>query len=310
MKTLITGATGFVGRQLVPLLQQPIITSRSPDKARRLFGEQVADVIPWDPVAAPLELDPSVEIGTVINLMGEGIDGRWSAEKKKRIETSRVIGTRHLVQGLVQRQQKPDALISTSAVGFYGTRGDEVIDENDAPGGQQQGCSTTETFLATLCQQWEEEASAAAVAGIRVALVRVGIVLGRQGGALKKMIPIFRACLGARMGSGRQYFPWIHVDDLVRLYVYLCEHPVTGPVNGTAPNPVTNREFTEQLAKKLRRPGFFSAPKFAIKLILGEFGESLFFSQRVVPRVAAEHGFQFEFADLPAALDDLLASQD
>ena len=304
MTVLVTGATGFVGRQLVPLLNKPLVTSRDPGKAQRIFGDQISGAVAWDPNTEELQLDQPVE--TVVNLMGEAIDGRWTAAKKHRIRQSRVDGTRNLVQGLVKLQEKPAALISTSAVGYYGTRGDEVIDENDPPGGQDPDSGSCEKFLAEVCQQWEEQAAAAAVAGIRVALVRVGIVLGTDGGALKKMVPIFRWCLGARFGSGKQYFPWIHVRDLARLFVFLCENDVAGPVNGTAPNPVTQREFTEMLAAKLKRPGFLWAPKFAVRTLLGEFADSLFFSQRVVPRVATDHGFQFEYPQLQDALDHLL----
>jgi len=306
MKYLITGATGFVGRSLVEKLDRPIVTSRNAEKARRVFGDSVSDVIQWNPTQEKIPLDDAHGIDAVINLMGHSIATRWTKKVRKKIVDSRIIGTRNLVQGMMKLTQKPKALIAASAVGFYGTRGDQVIDENDLPGGQQEGSSECEKFLADLCQQWEDEASAAAVAGVRVVLARIGIVLGTEGGALDKMVPIFKWGLGARMGSGKQYMPWIHIEDLVNIIEFASRADVTGPMNSTAPNPVTNKEFTQALAKKLRRPGFAIAPKFAVRLLTGQFGESLFFSQRVIPRVATEHGFEFKFPDLQSALDDLL----
>lgn len=231
----------------------------------------------------------------MFHLAGEPVaEGRWTKAKKASIRDSRVEGTRHLVEGLRKLERRPDVLVSASAVGIYGSRGDEILTESAAP---------ADGFLADVCRAWEAEARAAEDLGIRVVTIRVGLVLGTQGGALAKMLPLFKLCAGGRLGHGRQWMPWIHVDDLAALFQFCAESTqLSGSVNGAAPNPVTNREFTQALASAVGRPALFPAPAFALRLALGEFAEVLLASQRVVPEKAQAAGFQFEHGTIESAL--------
>lgn len=301
MATLITGATGFVGRHLLSRIDQPIVTSRNRAKALEKLGEQVTDVIEWDPMAGPIPISPDANIDCVINLMGEPIaEGRWNDAKKRRIRESRVAGTHNLIQGLRHLKQLPSTLISASAVGIYGNQGDTVIDESNTDG---------EGFLVDVCREWEETADEFRQDGVRVVLVRIGIVLGKGGGAMQEMLPIFKFGLGGTLGSGTQYVPWIHVEDVASMLVWAADHPeVRGAVNASAPEPVTHKHFTKAIGKALHRPTFFPAPKFALKLLLGEFAESLFFSQRVVPKVALDNGFEFKFDRIEQAVEDIVGA--
>lgn len=303
MATLVTGATGFVGRQLISGLPDVIVTSRNRDRALGSLKGQVDDVIQWDPLQGPIPVGPDTSIETVINLMGEPVaEGRWTVAKKKRILDSRVRGTQNLIAGLQELRKPPRSFISASAVGIYGDQPDTIIDETTPPG---------TGYLADVCHQWESAAFAFASAETRVVAIRIGIVLGKRGGALGKMLPIFRLGLGGTLGNGSQYVPWIHVHDLVQLIRWSAfDSRVSGPINGTAPYPVTNSELTKTLATALKRPAFLPAPKFALKLALGEFADSLFFSQRAVPKAALDAGFSFEFERLTEAIDQILSDQD
>jgi hypothetical protein len=251
----------------------------------------------WNPLAEPLPTSESVSsvdsIRAVINLMGEPVSGRWTGRKKDQIRDSRVLGTWNLIEGLVRYKRIPEVMISASAVGYYGDCGETTITESTPPAND---------FLGQVCQAWEQEANRLATHGTRIVNLRIGIVLDKNGGALKEMLPIFRLGLGGRLGSGRQWFPWIQLDDLVALIEFCLDHPIHGPCNGTAPNPVRNREFTERLAQQLGRPAFVPAPGFALKLALGEFANSLLSSQRVVPERALAAGFEFRFPELVGAL--------
>jgi uncharacterized protein len=211
---------------------------------------------------------------------------------------SRIAGTRNLVATLAALPVKPKVLVSASAVGYYGDRGDEILTESASPAGD---------YLAELCQGWEREALAAEAHGIRVAMVRIGIVLGEKGGALAKMLTPFYLGAGAPLGNGRQYMPWIHIEDLVRLMLFAAQHEhVHGPLNGAAPNPATNREFTKALGRALHRPTFLPPiPRFMLRLMFGEFGNILLSSQRAIPRVAEQAGFKFEYPELEPALKDI-----
>ena len=231
--------------------------------------------------------------------MGDSIaEGRWTEEKKKSIRDSRVIGTKNLIQGLIDSGQKPDSFVSASAVGFYGDAGDAKVTESHPQG---------DGFLPDVSREWEEAADLIASHGTRVVKIRIGIVLGADGGALEKMIPLFKLGLGGKLGSGKQWFPWIHVEDLARLFKWGIETPAAnGVYNATAPNPVTNAQFTQQLAKSLNRWAILPAPKFGLKIALGEFADSLFFSQNVVPEKAVSEGFEFTHPQLPAALSDIV----
>ena len=231
----------------------------------------------------------------MFHLAGEPVaEGRWTKAKKARIRDSRVAGTKHLVERLRKLERRPEVLVSASAVGIYGSRGDDVLTESAAP---------AEGFLAEVCREWEAEAQAAEDLGMRVVTIRVGLVLGSQGGALARMLPLFEFCAGGRLGHGRQWMPWIHVDDLAALFKFCAGNTqLSGSVNGAAPNPVTNREFTKALASAVGRPALFPAPAFALRLALGEFAKVLLASQRVAPEKAQAAGFQFEHRTIESAL--------
>ena len=300
MKALLTGATGFVGPRLLRLLDRPVVLSRDPERARAALGSLAGRVLRWDPLQGPPPADAFEGVDTVLHLAGESVSaGRWTAAQKARIRDSRVVGTRHLVQGLVQARSGPRTLVSASAVGYYGDRGDEELTEAAAPGGD---------FLAGVCVEWEREALAAADHGVRVVTARTGIVLGAGGGALAKMLPPFKLGGGGPLGNGRQWMPWIHVADLARLYLHAAETTaIVGPMNAVAPEPVRNSEFTKALGRQLHRPAFMPAPYLGLRLLFGEFAQVLFASQRVIPRVALDTGFVFQFPEIAAALREILA---
>jgi len=300
MKALVTGATGFVGRRLLAKLNHPVILSRNAAKATRQLDKIAARVIEWDPQSGPPSAAAFGGIDCVFHLAGDPVaSGRWTAKKKARIRDSRVIGTRNLVAALRALPNKPKTLISASAVGYYGSRGDEELDERSPPG---------HDFLAEVCIDWEKEAIVARELGIRVVPIRTGIVLGEKGGALAKMLTPFYLGLGSPLGGGNQYMPWIHIDDVVELMLFAAREPgVSGPLNGVAPHPVTNLEFTKSLGRVIGRPTFMpSVPAFALKLLAGDFAEVLLSSQRALPRAALAAGFAFRFSELDAALKDVL----
>lgn len=280
MNIAITGASGFIGRRLSETL------SAAGHTVRALSVRE-------QPPAESLE-------GTdgVIHLAGEPVSQRWTPEVKQRIRDSRVQGTLNLVHALTALSRRPSVLVSASAIGIYGDRGDEVLTESSSPG---------EGFLAGVCREWEAQADAAQSLGVRVVKIRTGIVLGRGGGALARMLPAFRNFAGGRLGSGRQWMSWIHLEDLVNLMRHAVEYPLEGVINATAPNPVRNAEFTTELAHALSRPALFPVPEFALKLMFGEMAEILIESQRVLPRAALASGFRFHYPDLGPALRSLLS---
>jgi uncharacterized protein len=300
MKALVTGATGFVGPRLLRLLDSPVIVSRNPEKARRAVGNLAGPIFRWDPMREPLPAEALEGVDVIYHLAGESVaEGRWTAPQKARIRESRVIGTRHLVQGIKQVDRKPSVLVSASAVGYYGDRGDEELTESAAP---------ADDFLAEVCVAWEREAMAAEQLGVRTVTARTGIVLGAGGGALAKMLTPFKLGAGGPLGNGKQWMPWVHVADLARLYVHAADTPsITGPMNAVAPNPVRNSEFTKALGRQLHRPAFMPAPYLGLRLLFGEFAQVLFASQRVIPRVAVETGFVFQYPDIASALREILA---
>jgi uncharacterized protein (TIGR01777 family) len=301
MRALITGATGFVGKRLLHRLDEPaVVLSRNAAKAEKSLAAFNVKAFNWDAEnqAAPAEAFDGVDV--VFHLAGEPVaEGRWTKEKKRRLRESRVEGTRNLVQTLNQLPKKPRVLISASAVGYYGDRGDEVLTEDAPP---------REDFLGEICMAWERESHAARQAGIRVVNPRIGIVLGEKGGALGKMLLPFKMGVGSPLGSGKQYMPWIHIDDLVSLMLFAAEREsISGPLNATAPHPVTNSEFTKTLGKVLRRPTFMPAPPaFMLKILIGEFADVLLQSQNAVPKRALDAGFQFHYRDLEPALREIL----
>jgi uncharacterized protein (TIGR01777 family) len=303
MKVLITGAGGLVGRRLVDRLlergHEIVVLSRDPDDV--LLDLPVrCDVHGWDPSSGSIDTTCFAGVDGVVHLAGANVgDARWTPERKSLILDSRVASSRLLVNTIndLPADDSPSVFVAASAIGFYGDRGDEPLDEEAAPG---QG------FLPEVCLEWESESAGADAIGVRTVLLRTGIVLAREGGALAKMLLPFRLLAGGRLGSGRQWMSWIHIDDLVSLYVYaLEEEKLEGPVNAVAPTPVTNRDFTKALAHALGRPALIPAPAFALRAALGERADLLLQSQRVHPVVARESGFEFDYQTLELALEDL-----
>lgn len=296
MRVAIAGASGLVGKALTESLAES-----GAEVLRLVRGEpRNSGEVRWDPAAGVLGATALAGCDAVVNLSGENVaDGTWSAARKKRILSSRVDSTRTLVQAMSSMQQPPKALISASAIGYYGNRGDEVLTESASLGSG---------FLAEVCRDWEAEAMRATDAGVRVVCARLGVVLTSQGGALAKMLTPFRLGLGGPLGSGDQYMSWITLNDVVRALRWcISREDIHGPVNLVAPDAVTNREFTQTLAHELRRPAVIPAPAFALRLALGQMAdEMLLSSARVSPAVLHAGHFDFEFPKLDEALHALL----
>jgi uncharacterized protein (TIGR01777 family) len=250
----------------------------------------------WDPQSGFITPQRMNGTGAIVHLAGESIaSGRWTRDKKDRIRRSRVEGTRTISAALAQLDQPPPVMVCASAIGYYGDRGEDVLDEWSEPGAG---------FLADVCREWEAATAPASEAGIRVVHVRFGVVLSRHGGALQKMITPFKLGVGGRVGSGRQYWSWIHLDDVIGGIVHAIAHSVlSGPVNVVGPHPATNAEFTQVLARVLRRPAVMPMPAFAARLALGEMADELLLSSaRVLPRKLEQTAYAFAFSDLEAAL--------
>ena len=303
MRIAITGATGFVGRELVARLlaagHTVVGLSRDRERAAAVLPAR-CHVAAWDPSSGATALDALAGADAVVNLAGAGVaDARWSARRKAIIRASRVDATRALIATLagLPSERRPRVLVSASAVGYYGDRGDTVVDETAPPGTD---------FLAEVCRAWEDAAAAAEPLGVRTVAVRIGIVLDRGGGALARMLPAFRAGLGGRSGSGRQWMSWIHRHDLVELIAFaLVRDDVRGALNAVAPMPVTNAEFTATLAACLRRPAVVPVPAVALRLALGETADVVLTGQRVRPAVAERHAFAYRHPDLRSALVEI-----
>ncbi len=294
----VTGATGLIGRALTRTLtnygHDVVAFSRSGSAAHQ------PRVIPktWRP-DEPARIAAALEgLDAVVHLAGEPVGRRWSATRKRAIRASRIEGTRALVQAIARCRKPPKRLIAASAIGFYGSRGDEEIDEDSAPG---------EGFLPEVCAAWEDEIRASSVPGTAI---RIGIALSPDGGALASMLPPFRLGLGGPLGSGRQWMPWIHLDDIIgaiRHFIGMDAAALEPTYNLTAPNPATNADFTRALGRALGRPAFLPAPGFAMKLMFGEMAEALLLNgARVIPRNLLRHGFRFAHPDLEPALTQLL----
>ena len=276
-----------------------MVLSRRPPAATDLAG---VISIRWEPVAEPPPAEVWADVEAVIHLAGEPVAAtRWTDEQKRRIRDSRVKGSRNLVAGMRATLRPPKVLISASAVGFYGDRGDEILNEGSAPGSD---------FLSEVCLNWETEAARARELGVRPAFVRTGVALSPSGGALEKMLLPFKLGLGGRLGDGRQWFPWVHIEDVVGIFLHALMSPaVDGPINGVAPGIVTNEEFTRELAAALKRPVFFPVPELALRVLMGEMAEVVTASQRVVPQVALDTGYHFKYPNLRPALESLLKTR-
>lgn len=300
MKIVITGATGMIGSLLVERLSNRfdtslVLLSRRPAREIPVANRQW---LAWQPGASG-EWERAIDgADAVINLAGEPIAGkRWSARQKLILRASRIEATQSLVEAIAKSKVKPKTLISASAVGYYGPHGDERLNEDSKPG---------DDFLSRLCVDWESEARKADSLGVRVCLLRTGIVLAKGAGALKKMVPPFKLFAGGPLGSGLQWMPWIHIDDEVGLIEFLLDRSdARGPFNGTAPNPVTMAEFSQALGRALNRPSWASVPPSVLALMLGEMADMLLTGQRAMPDAALKLGFQFKYPQLADALPAL-----
>lgn len=298
MRSLIIGGSGLIGRALLAREDDAIVTSRTatvcglPSHTRQ---------VRWDPMRETLSREALEGVDAVFNLAGEPVaSGRWTTERKRRIRESRVIGTKNLVEGIRRLDRRPPVLVSASAVGYYGDCGDRELTESSEAG---------DDFLADVCAQWEQSSHEAESLGVRVVCVRIGIVLAPGGGALARMLGPFKLGLGGRIGSGRQWMPWVHIEDVVGVLQHASGNvSVSGPMNAVAPNPVTNSEFTRTLGRALHRPTLFPVPNAVLRLAFGEMGGMLTASQRVAPRSAQLSGYAFRYTELGSALDAVLSA--
>jgi hypothetical protein len=301
MKIFMTGGTGFVGTTLTKRLTQEghqvtILTRSLPEDPLLPKG---ASYLEGDPTEQGAWQETVAEHEVIINLAGASIFRRWSDTAKEMIRDSRTLTTQNLVEAISARKGKETLLLSTSAIGYYGFHEDEELVEESAPG---------DSFLASLAQEWESAALKAEAFGAKVALLRFGIILGKNGGALRQMVPLFSMYLGSPLGHGEQWFSWIHEEDLAGIYAHLiAQKNISGPINCTAPNPVRNMELTKALGEALGKPTFLPAvPGFMIRMIMGEFGSVLLEGQKVLPKRLLDTGFQFKFPKIKRALQDLL----
>ncbi|EKQ69500.1 TIGR01777 family protein [Leptolyngbyaceae cyanobacterium JSC-12] len=304
MKVAITGATGFVGSRLVERLQaeghEVLVLVRNLERATKLFPKSAfprVEIQSYTPLQSGDWQKSLAGCDGVVNLAGEPISERWTAERKQSIFESRQIGTQKLVEGILQADPKPQVLVSASAIGYYGTSETATFDEESSAGSG---------FLAEVCQAWEAEAQKVKDAGVRLVIVRIGIVLG-MGGAIAKMITPFKLFAGGPIGTGKQWFSWIHRDDLVNLILYALTHPqMAGTFNATAPNPVRMGEFCQTMGEVLHRPSWLPVPAFALEVLLGDGAQVVLEGQRVLPKQTQEAGFQYQYPTVKFALEEVL----
>lgn len=304
-RVTVTGATGLIGTRLIAALQRGgahvSVLSRDSARAQKQLGAaglQPVEAFDWDLMSEPAPARALEGRDAVVHLAGENIAQRWSAEGKRAIRESRIKGTRNLLAGLERADARPATLVSSSGAGYYGARGEEPLDEDAPPG---------EDFLAKICVDWEQEACKASALGMRVVLVRTGVVLDKDGGALEKMLPPFRLGVGGPVAGGRQYISWIHLDDLVGVMLSaIADERWNGPVNATAPEPVSNRDFSRALGRALKRPALLPVPGAALALLYGEMAEIVTKGARVVPAKALVLGYEFAHANLGEALASAL----
>jgi hypothetical protein len=297
---LITGGTGFLGRHIRSRLIQDghtcTILTRNPRKSEEALPQ--TSFLKGDPTERGPWQERIPKHDAVINLAGASIFKKWTEEHKQEIRKSRIQTTKNIVEGIPSEKEKPFTLFSTSAVGYYGFCGDETLTERSPSG---------DDFLSRVTQDWEKEALQAETKGARVVITRFGIVMGENGGALGQMIPVFKKFIGGPIGSGKQWFSWVHMNDLCEVFIFLIKHPeLNGPVNVCSPNPVRNKELAQLLGKVLKRPSFLPAPGFLVKAVLGEFGSVLLKGQRVMPEKLLNHGFEFQCKNIEKALLDIL----
>ncbi len=301
MKIAVTGASGVIGRALCTRLTEAhhtvVALVRSPGRGST---PSAGEVVVWEALSGPPSAEALDGCDAVVHLAGAPVAaGRWTARRKKLIRDSRVVGTRNLVEALSLCQKPPRVLVSGSAIGYYGSSGDQVLDETSPAG---------DGFLAEICRQWEIEAQRAAQWGVRVVLLRTGLVLSLDGGALPRILPPFQMFVGGPLGSGSQWMSWIHIRDEVESIVYALEtESLQGPVNLSAPNPVTNEQFSRTLARVLGRPALFRVPSLILRILLGEMAESILLGgQRVLPAGLQQAGYSFHYSDLESSLQDLI----
>lgn len=295
MKCIVSGGSGFIGRRLVEKLlgagHYVAVWSREPGRETR----DAVGAFYWDPLGPEPAEESLTNYDAVFHLAGEPVAQRWTAEAKQKIRDSRVLGTKRLIDAIAKVEHKPSILICASAIGFYGSRGDEELDEKSAAGSG---------FLADTCRDWEQEADRATDLGLRVVKLRIGVVLGPDGGALAAMLPAFRAFLGGTMGDGRQWMSWIHVEDVASMAKWAMESDVSGVVNAVAATPVRNSKFTSTLGKALGKPAFLRVPGAILHAGMGEMSEVVLSSARVLPNVALAKEFGWKFRELEPALQD------
>lgn len=297
-KILITGGTGFIGQELRTILLQEghylTVVTRSPKKYEDESAKNQRFISWEDDLAEAME-----NTDAVINLVGENLfSSRWTEELKKRILDSRINTTRALVQAMEKVDNKPEVFISASASGYYGSRGDDLLDENEP---------VSDDFLASVCEAWEAESQKATQFGIRVVNPRIGIVLEKGGGALEKMLPAFKFFVGGPVGNGKQYMSWIHLDDVCKALIYPIKNEgLKGAYNVCAPNPVTMNEFAETLGRVMNRPVIFRVPGFALELVFGEGAKPIMDSIRMQPKALQVEGFEFQYEELEEALSDIV----
>ncbi|MCS7026042.1 MAG: TIGR01777 family oxidoreductase [Bryobacteraceae bacterium] len=298
MKIVLTGASGLIGGKLLQrLFSEPHQVHVLGRKKPQNFSPW-ARFSEWDAMSGRPPVEALDGADMVVHLAGEPVAQRWDPEVKRRIRESRLRGTRAIVEAIQQAARKPRVFVSASAIGYYGSRGDEVLTEESVPG---------TGFLPEVCVAWEQEADQATPYVSRVVKLRIGIVLSKQGGALPRMLPPFQMGLGGKLGDGRMWMSWIHVDDVVELIQFCLFHEdLSGAVNATSPEPVRNEEFTRALARVLKRPALFAVPPFALRAMYGEMAGVVLSSQRVLPQAAQKAGFNFRHAELHAALRSLL----
>jgi uncharacterized protein len=301
MRVTVTGATGLIGARLVARLKERgddvTVLSRNSDRARDALR---VEAMVWDAEAEPAPVEALADRDAVVHLAGEPVAQRWNGPAKRRIRDSRELGTRNLVEGLRAADPRPRVLVSASGVDYYGPRGDEEITEDEPP---------AHDFLAQVCVVWEGEAQRAEELGVRVARLRTGVVLSAQGGALAKMLPPFKLGAGGPVAGGRQWMPWIHLDDIAGMYLAALEDDRwSGPFNAATPEPVTNRDFSTALGRALHRPAVAPVPAFALRLRYGDMAEIVTNGRRAIPKRALELGYAYAHPDLDEALRSALAS--